>query len=80
MDKGDTYMRSWVVNLNLKFVNKYNVPFNSFVIKAEEKEEFLVKMDRVLIKVMELVNLKLMIYHHLITENYQKKLLMNIFV
>ncbi len=36
-------MRSWVVNLNLKFVNKYNVPFNSFVIKAEEKEEFLVK-------------------------------------
>jgi hypothetical protein len=59
LDKGDKYMRSWVVNLNLKFVNKYNVPFNSFVIKAEEKEEFLVKMDRVLIKVMELVKFEI---------------------
>jgi hypothetical protein len=47
-------MRSWVVNLNLDFVNKYDIPFNSFVIKAEEKEEFLVKVDRVLIKVQEL--------------------------
>ncbi|WP_297430116.1 hypothetical protein [Clostridium sp.] len=49
-------MRSWIVNLNLKFVEKYDIPFNSFVIKAEEKEEFLCKMDRVLIKVKELTD------------------------
>ena len=47
-------MNSWVVNLNLQFVEKYDIPFDSFVVKAEEKEEFLCKMDRVLIKVMEL--------------------------
>lgn len=35
-------------------MSKYDILFNGFVIKAEEKEEFLVKMDRVLIKVMEL--------------------------
>lgn len=52
-------MKSWVVNLNLKFVRKYNIPFNSFVIKAEEKEEFLCKMDKVLIVFMELVKFKL---------------------
>ena len=52
-------MKSWVVNLNLKFVRKYNIPFDSFVIKAEEKEEFLCKMDKVLIVFMELVNFKL---------------------
>ena len=47
-------MNSWVVNLNLQFVEKYDIPFDSFVVKAEEKEEFLCKMDRVLMKVMEL--------------------------
>lgn len=52
-------MSCWVVNLNLEFVNKYNIPFDSFVIKAEEKEEFLCKMDRVLIKVMELTKFKI---------------------
>ncbi|WP_297427470.1 hypothetical protein [Clostridium sp.] len=49
-------MKSWIVNLNLNFVEKYNIPFNSFVIKAEEKEEFLCKMDKVLIKVKQLTN------------------------
>lgn len=52
-------MKSWIVNLNLAFVEKYDIPFNSFVVKAEEKEEFLCKMDRVLIKVMELTNFKI---------------------
>lgn len=52
-------MRSWVVNLNLEFVKKYDIPFDSFVIKAEEKEEFLCKMDRVLIKIMQLTNFQL---------------------
>ena len=52
-------MRCWAVNLNLSFVEKYNIPFNSFVIKAEEKEEFLCKMDQVLIKIMELTKFKI---------------------
>lgn len=52
-------MKSWVVNLNSNFVEKYDIPFNSFVVKAEEKEEFLCKMDRVLIKVMELTRFKI---------------------
>ena len=52
-------MKSWIVNLNLAFVEKYDIPFNSFVVKAEEKEEFLCKMDRVLIKVMELTKFKI---------------------
>lgn len=52
-------MRCWTVNLNLGFVEKYNIPFNSFVIKAEEKEEFLCKMDKVLIKIMELTKFKI---------------------
>lgn len=52
-------MSCWVVNLNLDFVNKYDIPFNSFVIKAEEKEEFLCKMDRVLIKIKELTKFKI---------------------
>lgn len=52
-------MRCWTVNLNLNFVEKYNIPFNSFVIKAEEKEEFLCKMDKVLIKIMELTKFKI---------------------
>lgn len=49
-------MKSWIVNLNFEFVEKYDIPFNSFVIKADEKEDFLCKMDRVLIKVKELTN------------------------
>ena len=52
-------MNSWVVNLNLEFVKKYDIPFDSFVIKAEEKEEFLCKMDRVLIKIKELTKFKI---------------------
>jgi hypothetical protein len=47
-------MKCWVVNLNLDFVKKYDIPLDSFVIKAAEKEEFLCKMDRVLIKIKEL--------------------------
>lgn len=52
-------MKSWVVNFNLEFVKKYDIPFDSFVIKADEKEEFLVKMDRVLIKIKELTNFQI---------------------
>ena len=52
-------MNSWVVNLNLEFVKKYDIPFDSFVIKADEKEEFLCKMDRVLIKIKELTKFKI---------------------
>lgn len=52
-------MKSWVVNLNLKFVEKYDLPFNSFIIKEEEKEKFLCKMDRMLIKVKELTHFEL---------------------
>ena len=52
-------MKSWVVNLNLNFVEKYDIPFNSFVVKSEEKEEFLCKMDRVLITLKELTKFKI---------------------
>ncbi len=52
-------MKSWVVNFNEEFVKKYDMPFDSFIIKAEEKEEFLCKMDRVLIKVKQIKNFKI---------------------
>lgn len=52
-------MKSWVVNFNEEFVKKYDMPLNSFIIKAEEEEDFLCKLDRVLIKVKQIKEFKI---------------------
>ncbi|ALB46629.1 MULTISPECIES: hypothetical protein [Clostridium] len=52
-------MSSWLVNLNSKFAEEFDIGFDGFIVKEEEKEEFLIKMNKIAQEVVELTDLKL---------------------
>ena len=53
------FMSSWLVNLNSKFAEEFDIRFDGFIIKEEEKEEFLIKMNKIAREVVELTDLKM---------------------
>jgi hypothetical protein len=53
------FMSSWLVNLNSKFAEEFDIRFDGFIVKEEEKEEFLIKMNKIAQEVVELTDLKL---------------------
>ena len=53
------FMSSWLVNLNSKFAEEFDIRFDGFIVKEEEKEEFLIKMNKIAQEVVELTDLKM---------------------